>query len=436
MRQTLNATSRRALSLASGVLALAMGLPGASALELRWNVASGDWFDHTNWDLLAPFYPGEFGPADQARIWNNGTADLDASGRGLTDDTVTLTLVHLGTDSAQPPGTGDGFLNVLGGTLKLIDADRDAIKIGTAINKKGAINQTGGTVELTQGGFRIGGGRGDGNGSFNTMGESGAYTISGGSMIAGSEIDFSMIADADNSDEARNARIVVGENDGNGELNVIGTGPILIDTPDRFEVEANGRLNFVLDASGVTPISAGRPGSMSEPKFDAADAVTGELGNDPGAMLNVDFSALTTTIGPILLIDNRSDDTLIDRFTNAADGATLHTFSDGSSYQLDYDYEAGTDGLQNDLALVAMPAPGLPGDFDGDDDVNGADFLAWQRGEVSAPPAASDLTIWQANYGTAVSSTALVSIPEPATLVLLIGLGMIGWSRHAQPRAA
>ena len=408
----------RTVRLLAAVTGIVIGTVPSLALELRWNVASGDWFDDTNWDLLAPFYPGEFGPSDQARIWNNGTADFDATGRGLTNDTVTLTLVHLGTDSAQPPGTGDGFLNVIGGTMKLVDADRDAIKIGTGINKTGAINQTGGTVELTQGGFRIGGGRGDGNGSFNTMGESGTYTITGGSMIAGSEIDFSVIADADNSDEASNSRIVVGENDGNGELNIIGTGPTAIDTPDRFEVEANGRLNITLDAGGVTPISAGRPGSMNEPRFDAADSVTGETGSDPGAMLNVDFSALTTIIGDILLIDNRSDDTLIDRFTNAADGATLHTFTDGSSYQLDYDYEAGTDGLTNDLALVAVAAPGLPGDFDGDGDVDGADFLAWQRGEVSMPPAMADLVTWQDNYGGPPPSAALATIPEPTTLLL------------------
>ncbi|MEO2046190.1 MAG: hypothetical protein ABGX16_06405 [Pirellulales bacterium] len=36
------------------------------------------------------------------------------------------------------------------------------------------------------------------------------------------------------------------------------------------------------------------------------------------------------------------------------------------------------------------------GDFDRDGDVDGADFLKWQRGEVTDPPSAFDLDVWQA----------------------------------------
>jgi hypothetical protein len=43
---------------------------------------------------------------------------------------------------------------------------------------------------------------------------------------------------------------------------------------------------------------------------------------------------------------------------------------------------------------------GLPGDFDGDGLVTGADFLMWQRGESPNPLSASDLAAWEANYGT------------------------------------
>jgi hypothetical protein len=43
---------------------------------------------------------------------------------------------------------------------------------------------------------------------------------------------------------------------------------------------------------------------------------------------------------------------------------------------------------------------GVTGDFDGDGDVDGRDFLAWQRGSSPAPLSNADLVSWQDNYGT------------------------------------
>jgi hypothetical protein len=68
-----------------------------------------------------------------------------------------------------------------------------------------------------------------------------------------------------------------------------------------------------------------------------------------------------------------------------------------------------------------------PGDFDGDDDVDGRDFLAWQRGESRTPHSASDLSEWKANFPTPPpSSAAAAPVPEPATWgVLLSGLAFL-----------
>ncbi len=73
-------------------------------------------------------------------------------------------------------------------------------------------------------------------------------------------------------------------------------------------------------------------------------------------------------------------------------------------------------------------------DFDGDGDVDGDDFLAWQRGAgttANATPADGDanidgavndedLAVWELQFGTVppVITAAVASIPEPATLVL------------------
>lgn len=82
-------------------------------------------------------------------------------------------------------------------------------------------------------------------------------------------------------------------------------------------------------------------------------------------------------------------------------------------------------GTGDDIVLIghSSASVGTPGDFDGDGDVDGRDFLVWQRGESANPLSAEDLAEWQDNYG--VGSLASVnSVPEPAALVLLCIAGL------------
>ena len=63
----------------------------------------------------------------------------------------------------------------------------------------------------------------------------------------------------------------------------------------------------------------------------------------------------------------------------------------------------------------------LSGDFDGDGDVDGFDFLKWQRGGSPNPLSASDLTDWEMNYGTDSLLTAnSAAVPEPTSLLLML----------------
>jgi endoglucanase len=57
--------------------------------------------------------------------------------------------------------------------------------------------------------------------------------------------------------------------------------------------------------------------------------------------------------------------------------------------------------------------PGQPGDFDDDGDVDGRDFLEWQRGNSPNPQSADDLADWQTNYGIVPELLAGIAIPEP-----------------------
>jgi len=74
-----------------------------------------------------------------------------------------------------------------------------------------------------------------------------------------------------------------------------------------------------------------------------------------------------------------------------------------------------------------LSGPGQDGDFDGDGDVDGADFLAWQRGDSPDPLSAGDLATWEANFGTTPApATAAVAVPEPTSAALMLSLAAVG----------
>ena len=85
---------------------------------------------------------------------------------------------------------------------------------------------------------------------------------------------------------------------------------------------------------------------------------------------------------------------------------TFPTLGAGLDWQLNY--------LANRVQLEVIAATSSPGDFDLDGDVDGRDFLAWQR-----DPGVGDLADWQANYGNNAPSAA-VSVPEPGALVFFV----------------
>jgi hypothetical protein len=78
------------------------------------------------------------------------------------------------------------------------------------------------------------------------------------------------------------------------------------------------------------------------------------------------------------------------------------------------------------FGLVDYVSGGAPGDFDGDSDVDGADFLVWQRG-VGTNHNAATLTTWKASFGAGGATGAVAAVPEPNS-VLLAGLAMMGAS--------
>lgn len=66
--------------------------------------------------------------------------------------------------------------------------------------------------------------------------------------------------------------------------------------------------------------------------------------------------------------------------------------------------------------------PGVDGDFDGDLDVDGADFLGYQ---INDP---SEIPTWEANYGNGTAVPSIAGVPEPSSLLLCVLGGVAGMS--------
>ena len=85
----------------------------------------------------------------------------------------------------------------------------------------------------------------------------------------------------------------------------------------------------------------------------------------------------------------------------------------------------GDGNLDPNEYIVFSLSTVLPGDFDGDGDVDGVDFLYWQRN-----PGVGNLVDWQANYGSPTSSSSKV-VPEPSALMLILA-GLVTLANHSR----
>jgi len=130
--------------------------------------------------------------------------------------------------------------------------------------------------------------------------------------------------------------------------------------------------------------------------------------NNLGSQPNVD----PTMGGAFLLADKNLDG----NFTNADD----YDGNLGDGVMGSDALGVGLINLNNFAGNQFFTVPntgGTDGDFDGDGDVDGRDFLLWQRGGSPSPFSPADLAEWQGAYNGGLLSA--VSVPEPSSLVLL-----------------
>ncbi len=188
-------------------------------------------------------------------------------------------------------------------------------------------------------------------------------------------------------------------------------------------------------------------GATIHPGGEQALTVAGSYSQQAGATFEIelrdaaDFDALIVT-GEATL-DGTLDLQLFGGFTpTAADSFDILTAASGVSGTfsstlfpdlgalLAMDIFYGT----NTVTLTVVSA--LLGDFDIDGDVDGFDFILWQRGESPDPLSPADLAVWEANYGSVLPLSATsTAVPEPATwAMLLLGTMALDFRRQLRHR--
>jgi probable HAF family extracellular repeat protein len=83
-------------------------------------------------------------------------------------------------------------------------------------------------------------------------------------------------------------------------------------------------------------------------------------------------------------------------------------------------------------AVILQEVPAPAGDFDGDGDRDGQDFLLWQRGQSPNPHSQEDLAVWQLCYGTTTPVSAFIVVPEPGTEALILFVALSTACRRKQ----
>jgi hypothetical protein len=267
--------------------------------------------------------------------------------------------------------TATAHLDVTGGTANI---GRD---VGVSLRGDSIVTQSGGVMNIDRS-LLISNGILSGTAA-------GSYEISGGDL----NIDLDL---------------VVGFNNGNGRLNVIGAGG-QITVGNNYSQDTNARLFVQPDSAGqlslidVAGNALFRAGTVLEADFD-------NFSYRPGQSWDVLSAAMIDDQGLDMIAPSEIDW----RIVSGAGGRILQLF-----------------------------VPGLSGDFNGDGLVDAADYVLVRRGLTDGTMTTADYDHWRANFGATASETATASrgaVPEPtSTSLILLVVGLAAVWRNPPRRA-
>lgn len=162
-----------------------------------------------------------------------------------------------------------------------------------------------------------------------------------------------------------------------------------------------------------------------------SSGATGSL--DAGAWMSIDDSEGNDPVGTgwdeaggsdakILSEANLSGMTMLNPTESIFLGAAFDTSVGNEDLSFSYGLPGMTNltnGLVEYVTDDGLSVGTVDGDYDGDLDVDGADFLAWQQGEAPGGATPANLQVWEDNYGNGAAVAATSAVPEPASLLIL-----------------
>jgi len=335
----------------------------------------------------------------------NGVGDVEVSGRGSIESlgfavigeengaNGQVTLTDRGTrwtiDGDLTIGNGRAGLTTAYGTLRINNEARVLVKDNIVVNSRGIVQLNGGTLELL-----------DPSDTITNNGK-----ISGGGFIAGDVLNNGTIL-------ARDAELHF---NGIGGLTNTGGGSLVLGgdttiygnvTGGGIHVLADSAATLVgdllLSGSSILALTVGEDAG----RLDVIGGI--DLGS---STLDLEYSSgIFAQMGDTYEILD-STQSISGTFANAGDQV-----SDDNGQIWDIIYNTSSVWV----TATSLTAPAIAGDFDADGDVDGADFLRWQRGGSPTPGSSGDLDDWERNYGMSNSVAAITAVPEPSTLALAL----------------
>jgi T5SS/PEP-CTERM-associated repeat protein/autotransporter-associated beta strand protein len=383
-----------------GVATSSLGYLGVSPLGVGTATVSGSGSAWNNSDQLQVGYRG------------NGTLNV-LDGGSISSSLGYVGVLEGGTGTSTVSGSGSTWTNSgelqvgYEGTGTLYVMDGAAVSsgigiVGTNATGNGAVTISGDNSTWTNFGSLTVGSSGNGTLNIEHGGIVVASTLEGGN--AGSGINFN----------GGTLRIASTDSAGN-ELTLNSAGGVL-DTPNigtTFTITSG-----IAGAGGLTKTGTGTLELTGANIYaDDTRVFGGTLGvNGPNL---ADAADMHISAGALLNLNFVGTDTIDALFFNGVGQATGTWGSLSSAATHKSDLFAG-DGM---LEITSFES-GTPGDFDMDGDVDGRDFLVWQRGESPDPLSAGDLADWQANYGANPLASSR-AVPEPSCLLILWGTCLI-----------
>jgi T5SS/PEP-CTERM-associated repeat protein len=393
----------------SGLFTPQFAEPQARAADRLWDNPDGGFFSEPlNW------FGGVPGTNDVARF---ETTDSSFFQRTYTVDfTANISNQRLVVED-------DGVtFNLKGHTYQLTDSI-EAILLGTVPNRSGNLTVKAGALSLLDSAdINIAG----------VAGGSGALTVgAGGSVQRGLfdggpgvrvGVNGNGTLDIMSGGFVRADRMTIGVNRGStGTVAVTGNGSLRIINDLNFgdagsgtlrvknggNVFVDGRMNFI-GGNGTLDLELGRFADVTQIQVGRQMVLGGNLqfslesGFVPDSQ--AEFRVITANLG------------IVGSFANVANGQRLTTSDELGSFIVNYG--PGSPFNPNHVVLSQFLVS-TSGDFDHDGDVDGNDFLVWQRGGSPTPRSAGDLAAWRANYGPSGAALAQRAYPLDASSLIV-----------------